>query len=118
MAPVNIQPKIVLIADGVPEGPNHRPWSNARLNISAPKSTSVPPGFPNSGSANCICNKWFHVGSSVTGSVGIFEVIFGITIASTFRDFPSPLTRVISKFTIPRGVDRDGESPKPLILTL
>ena len=44
MEPVNTSLKIILMADGAPEGPNHRPWSNAMLNMLVPKSMSTLPG--------------------------------------------------------------------------
>ena len=77
--------------------------------MSAPKSMSTLSGFPNSGSANCKFNKWFHLGSRVTSCVGIFEIIFGNMIVSMFTVFPFPSTRVTLKCTMLCGVDYDGE---------
>ena len=84
--------------------------------MSDPNSKLTLPGFPKSGSANYRSRKWFHLWLNETGSDGRSDVTLEKTIASTSKCFPSPSICVMSKCTIPRGVQ--GEPPIPLILTL
>ena len=81
--PASTQPNSICKAVGDPGGPHRRPLSNTRMNTSTPGSKSILPGEPNSGSANCISDKCFQLGSSCTDLRGKLVVIHGTITAVT-----------------------------------
>lgn len=62
--PASTQQKLVSKAVGDPGGPNCRLLNNTVINMSTPSSRSILLGEQNSGSANCMSEKCFHLASN------------------------------------------------------
>ena len=92
----NTHPKQVLNANGVPEGPNLRPWTTVQLKTSAPSNKSTLPRVLKSISANEMFLRCFHLRLKGIGCDGRTDVILGSTKACASRIFPSSRTILYS----------------------